>query len=157
MLAILPASISPMTASEWKPIGLQGTTVRSLAAAGDLLCAGTQDRGVYCRVSQVATGWVQNGLPGISVTWLWIDPLDPQARFAAAGLAAGGPSLYRTRNGGTTWVGLARPGSGRAWAVQGFPGSGRIYAAGSGVWRSEDFGDHWTTTSAPAGNDCIEI
>jgi hypothetical protein len=157
MLGILLASISRATASEWKPIGPQGTVVRSLAAAGSLLCAGTESKGVYCRDPQAVTGWAQTGLFGTTVTWLWIDPIDPRLRFAAAGQALSGPTLYRTQNGGMSWAGLTLPDSGRAWAVHGVPGSNRIVAAGSAVWISDDLGNHWTTTSTPGANDCVEI
>src|SRR4029450_12831307 len=93
-VAHLPTLGDPLPAtvpSEWRPFGLQGATVHSLAATDDLLCAGTQGSGVFCRQldgSGTGTGWLSNGLAGARVTWLWTDPLNPLVRFAAWG--AGG-------------------------------------------------------------------
>ena len=67
-LATAPCTIEPAAASEWTPFGLQGTVVRSLAAAPHLLCAGTGGRGVWCRgLGGIATGWSPNGLDGVTV------------------------------------------------------------------------------------------
>ena len=152
-------------ASEWKPFGLQGLTVRSLAASPDLLCAGTQGSGVYCRDLNgpaMGTAWKPLGPAGTTVTWLWIDPVNPLTRFAACGMAVTGPSLYRTMDGGRTWAavdGFPNPGgpTPRAWAVHGVPGTATVYAAGWTVWVSHDLGNHWAATTAAAGLDCLEV
>ncbi len=162
VLATAPGTVLPLAASEWKPFGLQGTVVHSLAAAPQLLCAGTGGRGVWCRgPGGTATGWSPNGLDGVTVTWLWIDPIDPRQRFAAAGLSPEGPSVYRTLDAGLTWTPLSLPPSGgyepRAWAVHGVPGSVPVYAAGGEVWVSHDLGSTWFSTSAPGGEDCVEV
>ena len=121
-------------ASEWKPFGLQGLTIRSLAASPDLLCAGTQGSGVYCRDLNdpaMGTAWKSLGPAGTTVTWLWIDPVNPLTRYAACGMAVTGPSLYRTMDGGRTWAavdGFPNPGGPvpRAWAVHGVPGTATV-------------------------------
>jgi len=148
--------------SEWKPFGLQGRVVRSVAGAPDLLCAGTEGQGVHCLAlggGSPTSGWVAIGPGGVTATWLWIDPVRPQHRFAAAGDSWPSPSLYRTLDGGVAWTvidNFPSPG-GRAWAVQGVPGGGPLWAAGGGVWTSSDLGNTWAVGGPNAGLDCLEI
>lgn len=157
----MPAAVP----AEWAAYGLQGISVRSLAATNDILCAGTQGAGVFCRLlngSGTGTGWFAKGLAGVTVTWLWIDPLDPLVLFAAAGAPVNAPSLYRTTNGGQSWIPADHfpdPGgpTPRAYAVDGVPGSGTIFAAGTQVWVSHDLGQSWTLSSTSGGLDCLEI
>ena len=163
--AVLIAAPIPTEASEWTPFGLQGIDVRSLAAAPNLLCAWSYANGVYCRnltPGGPGTGWQSIGLAGASITRLWIDPLLPERRFAAAGKIFGPPSLYRTLNGGGSWTAIdnfPNPGgpTPKAWAVQGEPGGGALWAAGWTVWVSNDLGDSWSVASSYAGIDCLEI
>ena len=90
---------------EWKPFGLQGVLVRSLAAAPSLLCAGTQGRGILCLdLSATWNGWRAAGLDGATITWIWIDPAREQVRFAACPGSAGFHRLYRTLDGGASWT-----------------------------------------------------
>src|SRR5213594_1617777 len=90
---------------EWKPFGLQGVLVRSLAAAPSVLCAGTQGRGIFCLdLSATWNGWRPAGLDGATVTGIWIDPRRPQVRFAACDGSGGFHILYQTLNGGATWT-----------------------------------------------------
>jgi hypothetical protein len=139
--------------------------VRSLAATDDLLCAGTQGSGVFCRQldgSGTGTGWLSNGLAGARVTWLWIDPLNPLVRFAASGAGANTPSLHRTTDGGLNWVPVDRfpdPGGPQpsAYAVHGVPASGTVFAAGSKIWVSHDLGNSWSESSSEGALDCLEI
>lgn len=145
--------------AEWKRFGLQGTTVRSLAATEDLLCAGTQGAGVFCRPLDGSTGWQSNGLAGLTVTWLWIDPRDPLVRFAASSAPANTPSLHRTLDGGVHWVAVDQfpaPG-GRAWAVHGVPASPTVFAAGVQLWVSHDRGTSWSVSSSAGALDCLEV
>jgi photosystem II stability/assembly factor-like uncharacterized protein len=151
--------------AEWKPVGLQGITVRSLAATEDLLCAGTQGAGVYCRVLDgmgTGTGWLSNGLPGVTVTWLWIDPLESLVRFAASGGPGNTASLYRTVDGGQNWVrvdGFPHLGgvAPRAYAVDGVAGTSTVFAAGARIWVSHDRGDSWSEALSASGLDCLEV
>src|SRR5262245_37209811 len=151
-------------ASEWKPFGLQGVTILSLAAAPDLLCAGTQGAGVYCRdlATSTGVGWRPIGPAGTTITWLWIDPSNAQLLFAAAAGPANTPSLYRTLNGGGTWQAVDHfPNLGgqipRSYAVHGVPGGVPIFAAGTSIWISLDRGDSWSLSSGTGGLDCLEV
>lgn len=147
--------------NEWKPFGLQGLVVRSLAAEPGRLCAGTGGRGVFCHDAQApATGWRSLGPLGTTITWIWIDRFDLNLMFAATGLNPGGPAdalLYRTLDGGATWepvdFDLRRQGAAYVYAVDGTPSLPilsplpipfPVYAAGDGVWRSDDRGRTWT-------------
>jgi len=147
---------------EWKPFGLRGVLVRSLAAAPSLLCAGTQGRGIFCLdLSATASGWRPAGLDGARITWIWIDPLREQVRFAACDGFGGFHSLYRTLDGGASWTPIdgAFPGGfpPYVYAVQGVPGAPTVFAAGGGIWRSDDLGATWTLLGAAPGEDCLEI
>jgi photosystem II stability/assembly factor-like uncharacterized protein len=148
---------------EWKPFGLQGLLVRSLAASPSLLCAGTQGRGILClEPAAPSGGWLPAGLDGATVTWIWIDPLREQVRFAACDGSGGFHRLYRTLDGGAHWTPLddALPPPGFTpwvYAVQGVPGAQTVFAAGGGIWRSDDLGTTWTRLGADPGDDCLEI
>src|SRR3989442_2072840 len=147
---------------EWKPFGLQGVLVRSLAAAPSVLCAGTQGRGIFCLdVSATWDGWRPAGLAGATVTWIWIDPVREQERFAACDGSGGFHSLYRTLDGGVSWTPIdgAFPGGFPPWiyTVQGVPGAPTVFAAGGSIWRSDDLGTTWNLLAAADGDDCLEI
>ncbi|MFQ5877708.1 MAG: WD40/YVTN/BNR-like repeat-containing protein [Acidobacteriota bacterium] len=158
-----PAATGLPYASEWRPFGLQGLTIRSLAAAVDLLCAGTQGEGIFCLdLASARPVWRRGGLDGRVVTWLWIDPLDPQVRFAAVDPGLAGPPLYRSRDGGAAWEpieDLPTPfGSApRVYAVQGVAGTGTVFAAGGGMWRSDDLGISWRALPPDGGLVCLEV
>src|SRR5262245_26497042 len=146
---------------EWKPFGLQGKLARSLAASPSLLCVGTQGRGILCLdPAAPSSGWKPAGLDGATVTWLWIDPLREQVRFAACDGTGGFRMLYRTLDGGVHWTPLDAgfPG-GAPWvyAVQGVPGAQRVFAAGGDLWRSDNLGTTWVLLPADSGLDCLEI
>lgn len=161
--ALLCATAPPALAGEWEPFGLQGTIIRSLAAAPDLLCAGTEGFGVHCLELGVSnSNWSSAGLPGTTITWLWIDPLNPDVRFAAADNPLGGPPLYRTLHGGHSWdpiedLPLPWGGTARVFAVDGVPGTPTVVAAGGHVWRTDDLGDSWSLLSTDGGLCSLEV
>ena len=115
------------TVPRWRPIGLQGTSVRSLATGPDLLCAGTQGQGVYCKNLPQGT-WGPRGLAGKTVPWLWINPLQPNVMFAATDAPGQPGQLYRTLNSGLSWE---TSGAGLyIGAIEGVAGTNTLYAAG---------------------------
>lgn len=156
---LVPASWSQsfaqsVTPPRWKPFGLQGVTVRSLATAPDLLCAGTQGQGIYCK-NLPGGAWMFQGLAGKTVNWIWIDPTRPNVAFAATDAMGQLGQLYRSLNGATSWE---PSGTGLyVYAVDGVPGTNSIYVAGGGVWRSDDLGDSWTQKYANGGQWSLEI
>ena len=144
---------------EWKPFGLPGVLVRSLVAAPSLLCAGTQGRGISCLdLSAPGSGWRPAGLNGATVTWIWIDPLREQVRIAACDGSGGFRSIYRTLDGGVSWLPIDStiPGTPYVYAVQGVPGTPTVFAAGSSIWRTDDLFS-WKLVSSEAAEDCLEI
>ena len=165
-LAFLLSALTPIaflfpdaSASEWHPFGLQGITVRSLAAAPGRLCAGTVGRGVYCLdMRSRPSGWQALGPQGTTITGLWIDALRPGLIFAAAS-QPGVNALFRSLDGGRTWqdVGPNIPSAIVAvYGVHGVPGSDTVYAAGGAVWRSDDLGESWTAHN-PTGPDGVSV
>src|SRR5688572_25299816 len=171
--SLLVAAVCPVGAAraqesgtftwEWKPFGLQGVLVRSLAASPSLLCAGTQGRGIFCLdPSSIWEGWRPAGLDGATVSWIWIDPLREQVRFAACDGSGGFHRLYRTLDGAASWEPLdgGFPTGGfppYVHAVQGVPGAPTVYAAGGGIWRSDDHGMTWTLLPPSPAEVCLEI
>jgi photosystem II stability/assembly factor-like uncharacterized protein len=159
-LTALPTTVH---ASEWKPFGLQGTIVRSLATAPDLLCAGTQGDGVHCLDLGVPNArWKSLGPRDSTILWLWIDPLDPDVRFASADNSFGGAPLYRTTDGGRSWdplddLPVPFGGIPRVFAVDGVAGTPTVMAGGGHIWRSDDLGGSWSLLSSEGGLDCLEI
>lgn len=155
---VLVLALSRLEASEWKPFGLNGSTIRSLASAPGLVCAGTDGSGIFCRQRTGATPWTPIGPAGARVSWIWIDPVQPLHIFAADGFYPSNPSLWRTTNGGQVWTPVDNfPGGGRPWAVHGAPGGVPLFAAGAQVWVSLDLGNTWTARSTPGANDCLEV
>ena len=144
-----------------------------VAALGDIF-GPNPDRGVY-RSTDGGGTWKQvlfrDERSGAAD--LWLDPANPSVLYAAIWeairrpweMVSGGPgsSLFRSTDGGETWVALtAAPGlpagplgrigvagaprrSGRVWAL--------VEAAGEtgGVYRSEDGGDTWARASENRG------
>ncbi|HEY3176942.1 MAG TPA: hypothetical protein VGK94_14405 [Candidatus Polarisedimenticolia bacterium] len=141
-------------ALDWKPYGLQGRTIRSLASGPDRLCAGTQGEGVFCRdlASAPTAGWVPLGPAGTVISWIWIDPARPDVMLAAA-VSSPSPTvrLYRTLDGGLSWQRADAGNQESTYAVHGVPGTSTIYKAGWGVWRSDDLGDSWVQILTDGG------
>lgn len=136
-------------AAEWRPFGLQGIVVRSLAVAPGRLCAGTAGKGVYCLdATSRPLGWRSLGPDGATITGLWIDGERPGLIFAAADGPPGVNVLFRTVDGGQTWQDLganipASPVS-EIGLVHGVPGTSTVYGAGGAVWISDDLGETWS-------------
>ena len=139
-----PSPGAAQPAPGWKPFGLQGSTVRSLAAAPDKLCAGTQSDGVFCRaLASSGAIWVSRGPAGVTIASIWIDPVFPDVMFAAASGPPGTPRVLRSLNGGAMWAAADAGLTGPIAAVRGVPGTQTLYAQGGSVWRSDDRGGSW--------------
>lgn len=129
--------------------------------------ADSEDRGVY-RTTDGGATWQKVLYTGASVgiSDLALDPKNPQVLFAATyrfrrtpwSYSGGGPedAIYRSADGGTTWQRLSghglpdQPVSRIGLAIA--PGSPNIVYAVMGsnqgvLWRSDDFGDHWSLVS----------
>ena len=85
-----------------------------------------------------AAQWTPVGPEGGTIAALVADPDHPEVVYA------GGSTVFRSNDGGTTW----------AWAGRGLSGAstlaisgGVVYAGSKGVWRSADGGASWQPTS----------
>ncbi len=83
------------------------------------------------------------------------DPTNSEVAYIA-GYYRPGPDnvsfLFRTTNGGTSWVNVASGTDGWIQDIVIDPTSGRVYAiSGSGVFRSTNRGDHWDKNNGWAG------
>jgi photosystem II stability/assembly factor-like uncharacterized protein len=131
-------------------------------------------RGVY-RSTNGGADWTFMGLEGsASIGRIAVDPSDGQRVFVAAQGSYFGPNpvrgLYRTENGGATWVRvLAVTDSAGAtdvvidpsnpsrmlaatWERVRRPNGGtHLFGPGSGIWRSLDGGTSWTKLGAANG------
>ena len=161
----------------WKHLGLTDTRhigrivvhphdadVAYVAALGHAF-GPNAERGVFRTLDGGAT-WEQVLFRDVDsgAVSLAMDPTNPrivyaafwQARRTAWGLTSGGPgsSLYRSTDGGDTWqelhTGLPAGPLGRIGLAHSAR-AGRVYAtveaAEGGIYRSDDYGDHWRRMS----------
>ena len=123
--------------------------------SGSLALAGTQTQ--VFRSSDRGISWTRAsaGLHSSMVTALAIDPHDPltvwTALYGFAGLPKS-PGLFRSADAGLSWAPGDGPSSSSplsALAIgPGHPST--LYAGGSAVYRSDDDGEHWTSSPLPA-------
>src|SRR6266849_6692985 len=134
------ASVLPISAQTWRPMGPPGGDVRSFGADPNdfrRIFLGASDGHVF--VSQDAV-----------VTVILMDPRDARVLYAAAwtqNLAAGG-GVFRSDDGGHTW----RPSGLIGQAVRALaqaPSNPDVLIAGTldGVYRSRDAGKTWERIS----------
>ena len=139
--------------------GLGGRTIRAVLAAGDTLFAGGDD-GIY-QSEDGGRSWRLSGAAGLVVWELAADPRD--ARTVHAGTQP--PALFRTRDGGQTWVRIElsdrTPGSER-WCLPNSLAGAR--ARGVAIdphdpnrwWVGLEVGGVLTSTDAGATWSCVE-
>ena len=149
----------------WAPAGLQGSTVFTMVVLGKYLFAAdrygrifrTSDSGaVWDSVGSLGSGWLQS---------LNVDSIGPAS--ALIFYAAGGP-IYVSRDTGTSWTEIngSLPGAGggvTCLASDGpdvfagtWDGPGPIISSNfSGVFRSTDYGAHWTAVDTIFTPECI--
>jgi photosystem II stability/assembly factor-like uncharacterized protein len=126
--------------------------------SGSLVLAGTQTQ--IFRSPDRGESWTSAsaGLHSSSITALAVDPQASSTVWAAALGFAGSPrtGLFRSADAGLSWS----LGSGPVSSPSFFVGSlaispersSTIYAGGSGVYRSDDDGEHWTSSPLPVFN-----
>jgi photosystem II stability/assembly factor-like uncharacterized protein len=117
--------------------------------SGSLALAGTQTQ--VFRSPDRGDSWTSAsaGLHSSLVNALAIDPQDPSRVWTAVYGFAGSPNfgLFRSVDAGLSWsLGDGPPVSVSALAIgPGHPST--LYAGGAAVYRSDDDGEHWTTSS----------
>lgn len=150
--------------AEWTSYGLNGFNVLDLASSGDYVFAALSEdtefseegRGIYRRYSgHPDSTWTLIGLdlPTL-VRSFWVDPDESGTILAAMGCCTGGVPphpVYRTVDGGASWVGLD-PGLDELVSARVIVGSrhatGELLLAahepdGMSIYRSSDLGDSW--------------
>jgi photosystem II stability/assembly factor-like uncharacterized protein len=154
-LSLLLLGLTPFpTQSQWSYLGLGNRYVTTLELHDEVLYAGTT-QGLYSRRMDAAdTLWTPLGLEDRSLRSLLV--LDPQRLLAGTRVIADTVSLYRSVNGGATWLpyqnGFGGPGGGalEARSIEALPGSDTVlFAAGPGVEKSVDGGASWRPVVAP--------
>ena len=144
----------------WKRAGdelasVSYVTALAVGASGSLALAGTETQ--VLRSHDRGDSWTaaSAGLHSSWINALALHPQDPSTVWAAAGGFTGSPKsgLFRSADGGLSWS----LGNGPAnWASSGTlvigPGHpSTLYAGGSAVYRSDDDGEHWTSSTLPGG------
>ncbi len=142
----------------WAPVsgGLEGP-VQAFAsdATGSLVLAGT-DQQVF-RSEDRGDTWTpfRAGLKAIKIGALALDPQQPSTIWAGAGGTSpysSGPGLFRSTNGGLSWSPAGGPQGPRGvTALLIDPANPRtMYAAWGQVFRTDDGGETWTSSSFPS-------
>lgn len=145
--------------ASWTPAGLAGLSVRAVEyqPASGLLLASLGSGDVRRSPDGGATWVPANSGIGGNIYAITAHP-ESAGVFYAGGLNFGGPDLFKTVNGGTTWQAMQSPVFPTFMFVYDVaidPTNGaRVLAAGygQGVFRSENGGGTWQTTSTGIGD-----
>ena len=106
-----------------------GVEVTSIAAAGDLLYAGSKDGRLWTSLDKGRTWSVPSAVERGPVESIWVDPKDPRTALAALG-GAKGTRVLRTVNAGQFWDDLtAELPEGRAHGIAADRPTGTVYVA----------------------------
>jgi uncharacterized protein (TIGR03437 family) len=109
-----------------------GVEVTALAAAGDLLYAGSKDGRLWTSLDKGRTWSVPAAVERGPVESIWVDPKDPRTALAALG-GGRGPRVLRTVNAGQFWDDLtAELPEGPAHGVAADRPTGTVYVATDG-------------------------
>jgi len=118
-------------------------------ADSSIVYAVTKDAGVF-KTTNGGAQWLAIGLPSMrAASWLAVDPHNPSVIYT--GTQSG--QLFVTQNAGVDWH-LAFTFEPRlpVTALAADPlQAGTVYAGshGGGIWKSTDFGEHWTDVNNP--------
>lgn len=164
----------PGDLESWQPIGPGNIGGRTRVIAinpdnPDVIYAGGISGGVWKSVD-AGQFWVPTGddLPNLAVTDIVFDPRNPDVMYFSTGEgflnvgAARGLGVFRSTDGGDTWIQLENTNSPLFWftnklaiaetEVNGAPGVELYAATWTGVWRSVDDGQTWDLELANPAN-----
>jgi photosystem II stability/assembly factor-like uncharacterized protein len=172
-------STAPRPLSNWRNIGVTGTTATAFSAGctvaiafdptnADIMYVGAQGGGVWKSMDHGAS-WVpltDYALPNMTVASVAVDPHSPSTVWVGTGECNagepnyGGSGLWRSKNGGADWekIDLKTSGIGQSFVkVLVDPGSSNVVFASSydgnahGLYRSEDGGTTWSRVFTTSG------
>ena len=148
---------SPDGGATWTPLLAGGAPVRTLAAGGGALIAGTAS-GVVLMQSATGSQFAPVlQVQGRSVWSVAIDPNAPSHAFAILGLGSPVPTLMATTNGGASWSAVNAFGADQPQTVAYAPSIQSVLLGTSGgLWISSDGGTSWHS-SGPARFDARRI
>jgi photosystem II stability/assembly factor-like uncharacterized protein len=131
-------------------------TALAADASGSLVLAGTETQ--VFRSQDRGASWTPASA-GMHSSWikaLAVDPHDPSRVWAAAEGFAGSPrsGLFRSADRGLSWSLGKGPASSPSFGALAIgPGNpSTLYAGGSAVYRFDDDGEHWTSSTLPGGH-----
>ena len=159
----------------WTPLGPGNIGGRTRSLVIDprtprILYAGGVDGGVW-KTTNAGTSWTPVGdqLSNLAVTSLVLDPTNSSTLYAGTGEgvfnsdAIRGLGIYKSTNGGTSWVSLAATRNANFHYVNDLvisaKNKNRLYAATrTGVWRTTNGGSTWTRILNPGVSDgCFDL
>ena len=151
-----PRSVAARPADLWTPIGPEGAHVRTLAidpTHPSTAYAATYAAGVFKTTNSGAT-WSQLDIRYDNGEHLWnvngfaLDPANPGTLYAGSVGA-----LFKSADGGATWIEMNGPGNGFTNVLHVDPGTPTRLYAGTywGLYRSEDGGESFDKLYPPAG------
>jgi photosystem II stability/assembly factor-like uncharacterized protein len=142
--------------ASWEPhnVGLTDLSLHAIATGprrGRVLYAGGDSGGVFKSTDRGGSWFaVNDGLGSLSVRTLAVAPSNSQMLYAGTQ-----DGVYRSANGGGSWVPTAPLGAGEPRTVAVDPGDSKtvyIGLRGGGVYTSTTGGDNWTAANTGLGN-----
>lgn len=161
-----PQPAAALTATAWKSVGPDGGDARSLAAdPADPrhLYLGTTSSWIY-ETKDGGQHWQRLVKLGsgddLIVDSISVDRQDPKTLVSGVWKVDGrGGGIYLSHDGGKTWTVSADMAGQNVLALAQAPSNSKVYAAGtlSGVYRSDDGGEHWKQISPADSTEIHEV
>jgi photosystem II stability/assembly factor-like uncharacterized protein len=170
-----PQAAGALALGPWESLGPGNVGGRTRALLVDprnpnVMYAAGVSGGVW-RTNDGGASWeaLDDLLPTLAINTMAMDPSNPDVIYAGTGEgffnldAVRGAGIFKTNNGGTSWVHLAALNGADFHYVNDIVvspnNSQRIYAAtGTGVWRTTDGGINWARIHDPKVNGgCLDL
>ena len=166
LLLILPGAAAEAASTQWVSIGPDGGDARSFASSPadpNHIYLGTTNSWIYQSTDDGAT-WTRLAQLGkaddLVVDNLLVDESDPKTLLAGVwAMDEIGGGLYISHDGGLTWTSNPDMEGQSIRSLAQSPSDPKILVAGaiSGVYRSEDGGQHWTQISPKGSGEIHKV